>query len=343
MAAASPSTLPNRPAGSSLAEAHSRAPRTESRPAGCPGRDPGIVTRVTRLERSVNLVGVVLPFLGFLVAIPLLWNRAIDAGDLALLVGLYLVTGAGITVGFHRLLTHRSFKTHKATEYVFAVLGSLALQGSVLDWVADHRKHHAHPDVEGDPHSPHLGDGSGLRGLWHAHTGWLFENQGQADWRRYARDLYDDPGMRRITRAFPWLALATLLIPAALGALIHGTLGGALRGLLWGGLVRIFFVHHVTWSVNSICHYFGRRRFEVEDFSTNVFWLAIPSLGESWHHNHHAFPRSAVHGLRRWELDLSALAIGGLERLGLAWNVVRIPAERQEQKAAAGARPLARV
>jgi stearoyl-CoA desaturase (delta-9 desaturase) len=162
--------------------------------------------------------------------------------------------------------------------------------------------------------------------------GWLLDTQGQAEKRRYARDLLEDPWMRRISRAFPLLVLAGLAIPFGLGFALTGSLKGALTGLLWGGLVRIFFVHHVTWSVNSVCHFFGRRRFQTEDHSTNVFWLALPSLGESWHHNHHAFPRSAKHGLRWWEIDPSGLLIAGLERLGLASNVVRISPERQEQR-----------
>jgi stearoyl-CoA desaturase (Delta-9 desaturase) len=290
---------------------------------------------MTRAERNANLAGVVIPFLGLIVAVVLLWNRAVDAIDLALFVLMYALSGLGVTVGYHRLLTHRSFRTYRPVEYAFATLGSLSVQGSVLDWVADHRKHHAHADEDGDPHSPHVGHGSGLKGLWHAHAGWLLQTQGQADWKRYARELYEDRGMRAISRRFPLLVLASLLIPFALGWLLHGTFGGALRGLLWGGLVRIFFVHHVTWSVNSICHFFGRRRFPLADRSTNVPWLAIPSLGESWHHNHHAFPRSASHGLRWWEIDISGLVIRALKRLGLAWNVVRIAPERQEQKASA--------
>jgi stearoyl-CoA desaturase (delta-9 desaturase) len=288
---------------------------------------------MSRTERNANLLGVVMPFAGLLIAVILLWNRAVDAIDLAILLVMYLATALGVTIGYHRLLTHRSFQTHPWVERTFAVLGSLSVQGSVLDWVADHRKHHAHTDVEGDPHSPHVGHGSGLRGLWHAHTGWLMETQGQADWKRYAAELYEDPRMRRIGKRFPYYVLATLLIPTALGFVLHGfTLGGALRGYVWGGLVRIFLVHHVTWSVNSICHYFGSRRFAIEDRSTNVFWLALPSLGESWHHNHHAFPRSARHGLRWWEVDVSALIISGLERTGLAWNVVRVSPERQREK-----------
>jgi len=295
---------------------------------------------VTRTERTANLIGVLVPFLGVLAAIGLFWNRAVDAVDLAILAAMYLLTAVGITVGFHRLLTHRAFQTYPWLERTFAVLGSLSVQGSVMDWVADHRKHHAHTDREGDPHSPHVGHGSGLRGLWHAHTGWLLETQGQADWKRYAPDLYEDPRMRRIGRCFPLLALASVLIPTVAGFCLDGfTLAGALGGFVWGGLVRIFLVHHVTWSVNSVCHFFGRRRFDTGDQSTNVAWLSLVSLGESWHHNHHAFPRSAYHGLRRWELDPSGLIISALRRAGLAWNVIRIAPERQRERALHEKRP----
>jgi stearoyl-CoA desaturase (delta-9 desaturase) len=290
------------------------------------------------MERAANLVGVVVPFLGVLAAIVLLWDRAVDAADLAILVISYMLTAVGVTVGFHRLLTHRAFQTHPWLERTFAVLGSLSVQGSVMDWVADHRKHHAHTDREGDPHSPHVGHGSGAAGLWHAHVGWLLKTQGQADWSRYASELYEDAAMRSIGRSFPLLALFSVLAPAAAGFVVHGgTAAGALRGLVWGGLVRIFIVHHVTWSVNSVCHFFGTRRFDVEDHSTNVGWLSLLSLGESWHHNHHAFPRSAYHGLRWWELDPSGLIISGLERVGLAWNVVRIAPERQRSRTLARA------
>src|SRR4051812_19111782 len=220
-----------------------------------------------QLTRIANVIGVVLPVIGIAVAIVLLWHRAVDGFDLALLAVTYLLTGFGVTVGYHRLLTHRSFQTSKPLEYLFAALGSCALQGSVLDWVADHRKHHAHADEEGDPHSPHVGDGTGLRGLWHAHVGWLFDSQGGANWRRYAQDLYEDRGMRTINRLFPLLTLLSLGLPALAGFAYHGDLAGALRGLVWGGLVRIFLLHHVTWSINSICHFFGSRPFPVDDES----------------------------------------------------------------------------
>jgi stearoyl-CoA desaturase (delta-9 desaturase) len=297
---------------------------------------------MTRIEKQANIVAVVLPFVATLAAIVLLWNSVVSWSDLAIFAVMYVLTGVGVTVGFHRLLTHRSFQVSKPLEYAFAVLGSMAVQGPVIGWVADHRKHHAHADEEGDPHSPHVGHGDGvtgvLSGLWHAHVGWLLMNQGRAG-KRYAKDLYEDRGMRRINRWFPLLALAGLLIPAAAGWLLTGTLAGAATGLLWGGLVRVFIVHHVTWSVNSVCHFLGARRFETDDESRNVFWLALPSFGESWHHNHHAFPRSAEHGLKRWEIDPSALVIRGLERVGLARNVVRIAPERQLERERGAAAP----
>jgi stearoyl-CoA desaturase (delta-9 desaturase) len=281
------------------------------------------------LERSANIGAVLLPFVAFCVAVALLWGDGVGPADLAVMAGFYLATALGITIGYHRLFTHNAFSARKPLRYALAVLGSMAVQGPLSDWVADHRKHHAHTDVDGDPHSPHVGDGSGLRGLWHAHIGWLYRTQGQAATRRYAPDIVEDRGLRAISRAFAGLVLLSLLIPFAAGLLIHGTLTGALLTLLWAGFVRIFLLHHVTWSINSVCHFFGQRRFDVDDHSTNVFWLALPSLGESWHHNHHAFPRSAVHGLRRWELDPSALVIVALERLGLVSDVVRIAPERQ--------------
>jgi len=295
---------------------------------------------MTRAHRISNLIGAIVPFIAFLAAIALLWNEYVGWHDLAVLALMYVITGLGITVGYHRMLTHRSFQTYKPLEYMWAFLGSMAVQGPVIAWVADHRKHHAHTDAEGDPHSPHVGHGDGilgaLHGLWYAHMGWLFDAHGRADGEKYARDLVEDRGMTLMSRQFLSIVLIGLLIPAGLGYLLTGgTLKGAITGLIWGGLVRIFMLHHVTWSINSVCHFFGRRRFDVEDHSTNVFWLALPSFGESWHHNHHAFPRSAVHGLKWWEVDTSAMVIRAMKRLHLAWNVVEITPERQAQKMAA--------
>jgi stearoyl-CoA desaturase (Delta-9 desaturase) len=297
--------------------------------------------RVTRLERNANIAAVVIPFLGVIAAAVLLWHRFLGVRDVAIFLVMYLLSALGVTVGFHRLLTHRAFQTRPWLRYTLAVLGSLSLQGPVIDWVADHRKHHTFTDEDGDPHSPHAGHGAGVRGmlagLWHAHVGWLFSTHGQASSKRFARDLLDEPVMRRINRGFPVIALASLALPFLLGLIVSGSLvAGGLGALLWAGLVRIFLVHHVTWSINSICHFFGRRRFDTDDHSTNVFWLALPSLGEAWHHNHHAFPQSAFHGLRWYELDPSGWLILALERVGLAWDVRRVTTERAQAKLVGG-------
>jgi stearoyl-CoA desaturase (delta-9 desaturase) len=282
-----------------------------------------------------NLLAIVLPFAAFGLAIALLWGGAIQWIDVTVLVVGYTLTCLGITVGFHRLLTHRAFQTYPFVRYSLAVLGSLAVEGSVIKWVADHRKHHDLADEEGDPHSPHGEPGviGGLKGLWHAHVGWLFTSVGLADRRRYAPDLLKDRTMRLIDRAEKPLIVATLALPFLVGLLVRGTLTGALLTLVWGGLVRIFFLHHATFSINSICHFFGRRRFATPDESTNVAWLSLATFGESWHNNHHAFPTSAFHGLRRRELDLGGLFIRLLESLGLAWEVVRVSPERQRRSA----------
>jgi stearoyl-CoA desaturase (Delta-9 desaturase) len=297
---------------------------------------------MSRAHRITNLVAVLLPFAAFLGAIVLLWHRAVDWTDLAIFAVFYVATGFGITIGYHRLFTHRAFETSRALRVTFAILGSMAVEGSVITWVADHRKHHAYPDQEGDPHSPHVGRRPGvlgaLHGLWHAHLGWMLtgDGHGRASAHRYAPDLVKDRPIRWVNRTFLMWVVLTLLAPALAGfALSGGSLVGGLTGLLWGGLVRIFLLHHVTWSINSVCHFFGRRRFDVEDESRNVFWLALPSLGEAWHHNHHAFPTSAFHGLRPLEklADPAGLAIAAMEKLGLIWNVVRISPEKQAGKA----------
>jgi stearoyl-CoA desaturase (delta-9 desaturase) len=292
---------------------------------------------MSKLEKYANLVAVIVPFLGFAAAVTLTWGHFVHGTDLAILAGMYLASALGITIGYHRLLTHRAFDSPRPVKYALAIMGQTAVQGPVVDWVADHRKHHAFTDEEGDPHSPH-GHGGGLKGalhgLYHAHVGWLFVTQGRADRHRYARDLMDDPVMKRISKSFPLNALLGLAIPFGLGFAITGRIEGALTALLWGGLVRIFLLHHVTWSINSVCHFFGRRRFAVDDHSTNVFWLALPSLGESWHHNHHAFPRSAHHGMRWWEVDVSGLIILAMKKVGLARDVVTISPEKQAERLA---------
>ncbi|MGH3003584.1 MAG: acyl-CoA desaturase, partial [Gaiellaceae bacterium] len=278
---------------------------------------------MSRAHKVGNLLGVTLPVAGLVVAIVLLWNRWLHPVDLVLLAVGYLLTGIGITVGYHRLFTHRAFQTKQWVRWTFAILGSMAVEGPVLAWVADHRKHHQFSDVEGDPHSPHVGGGNGFlaaaRNLFHAHVGWLFVSEGRADVPKYVPDLIREPGMKTINRLFGvWLTIS-LLVPAAIGYAIAGTWQGALTALLWGGAVRIFLLHHVTFSINSICHFWGRRNFRSADESRNVWLLSLISFGESWHNNHHAFPTSAFHGMKRFEaaMDPGGWVITGLEKLGL--------------------------
>jgi stearoyl-CoA desaturase (delta-9 desaturase) len=294
---------------------------------------------VSRVDRNVNIAAVVIPFLATILGAIFAWGSFLHVRDLVIFAAMYLMSAFGITIGFHRHLTHRAFETFKPVRYALAIMGSFAVEGPVLAWVADHRKHHAFSDEDGDPHSPHVGHGTGiaavLRGLYHAHVGWLFESNGRAEKRRYCPDLVAEPGMLRIHKAFPLLVLASFAIPFGAGAAWGGSLSAGLEALLWAGLVRIFLVHHVTWSINSVCHFFGQRRFDTHDESRNVFWLALPSLGEAWHHNHHAFPRSAYHGLRWYELDPSGWVIFTAAKLGLVWNVVSVDRERQRAKLAA--------
>lgn len=263
-------------------------------------------------NRYVVLVFVVVPFLATLFAIWLLWQRAVHWSDLILLVGGYTLVILGVGMGFHRMLTHRSFRPHPIVKVLLLLLGSMALEGPALEWAATHLKHHAHADQEGDPHSP-------VEGLFHAQIGWVLREFSN-DPSIYCRSLTTDPVVCFMSRTFALWVVLSLVIPFALGGW---------SGLLWGGLVRIFLVHHVTWSVNSICHTFGRRAFETRDRSRNEWIVGLLAFGEGWHNNHHAFPRSAFHGLRWWQLDLSGFLIWLLERLGLVREVYRVPLARQ--------------
>jgi stearoyl-CoA desaturase (delta-9 desaturase) len=301
---------------------------------------PDDVEPVAHETRDRVITGLVtgIPFIALGFVAWQAWEKTLHWHDLAVFAIVYLATALGITVGFHRLLTHRSFATTGHVRAILAALGSAAIEGPVISWVADHRKHHAFSDRDGDPHSPHVGhDGRwrAVRGLAHAHLGWLFVHTARGAKRRYAPDLLDDPIIRFIDRSFLLWAALGLAVPFALGVAIGGTVTTGLTGLLWGGAVRIFLVHHVTYSINSLCHFFGRRPFATGDESRNLAWLALPSLGEAWHNNHHAFPTSAGHGLRRWEkaLDPSGWVIRLLERGGLAWDVVGVSPERMEAKA----------
>ena len=288
------------------------------------------------LDRFLTGTITVLPFVGLGLAAWQLWESALNWSDVIVFAIVYTLTGLGITVGFHRLLTHRAFKTKPWVRGVFGALGSAAIEGPVISWVADHRKHHAFADQEGDPHSPHVDHGHGLKGalkgLAHAHVGWLFIHTQRGNKERYAPDLMKDPVIAYIDRTFLLWVIAGLALPFLLGWAIGGTLMAGLTGLLWGGLVRMLVLHHVTYSINSLCHFFGRRDFDTDDESRNLLWLAPLSFGESWHNNHHAFPTSAHHGLRWWQVDVSALVIRGLEKVGLAWDVQRPSAERMAAK-----------
>ena len=291
-----------------------------------------------RRDRVIAGIVTAVPILSLFVVGWQLWASLLGWNDIIVFVLLYVLTGFGVTVGFHRLLTHRAFKTTRPIRATLAILGSAAIEGPVISWVADHRKHHAFADREGDPHSPHVGHGHGwrgaLRGLVHAHVGWLFIHTHRGRRTRYAPDLLGDPVVSWVDRTFVVWALGGLVTAFGLGWLFGGTLRDGLTGVLWGGAVRMLMVHHVTYSINSLCHFFGRQRFDTGDQSRNLAWLAPLSLGEAWHNNHHAFPTSAQHGLRRWELDASALLIRALERVGLAWDVMRVSPDRQAAKLA---------
>jgi stearoyl-CoA desaturase (delta-9 desaturase) len=302
-----------------------------------PGADDIQVTEHETLDRIATGTITAIPFIGLGLVVWQTWESALRWSDIAVFAIMYLATGLGVTVGFHRLLTHRSFQTKPWLRATFAALGSVAIEGPVTAWVADHRKHHAFSDQEGDPHSPHVDHGHGwsgaLRGLLHAHVGWLFIHTQRGNKERYAPDLMKDPQIRFVDRTFLWWALGGLIpLPFVLGLAIGGSVHAGLTGILWGGLVRMLVLHHVTYSINSLCHFFGRRRFETGDESRNLAWLAPLSFGEAWHNNHHAFPTSAEHGMRRWEFDPSALVIRALEKTGLAWKVIRVPRERQARK-----------
>jgi stearoyl-CoA desaturase (delta-9 desaturase) len=294
-----------------------------------------------KLERRITIFAVVVPFLAFIAAIVLTWGGLVHLRDLAIMAAMYVFTGLGVTVGFHRLFTHRSFVAPKAVRALFAVAGSMSLQGSIITWVADHRKHHTFADEEGDPHSPHLHGEEGVKGvvagLWHSHTGWLFDMREKASKSRYARDLRQDPIIRYIDKTFlVWVGLG-LAIPFLAGFALSGwSVTAGLTALLWGGLVRIFLQHHATWSVNSVCHMFGARPFDVDDESRNNWLVALVSFGEGWHHNHHAFPTSARHGLRRIEIDPSYYVIKAMEKLRLVRDV-RVPRPEDLERKRPGA------
>ncbi len=277
------------------------------------------------LERRIAVAMIVVPFIGLILGAAVALRSDVGTRNLGLLLGMYAVNILGIGVGFHRLFSHRAFRTGAAMKSLLAFAGSMAAQGPVLYWAAIHRRHHAYSDRDGDPHSPHLhspGVRASLSAFWHAHTGWLFSPEAY-DWAFYIPDLLTDRVLLRMNRLyFLWVAIG-IAIPAAIGGYLAHSWIGAAQGALWGGLVRIALTHHATWSVNSICHIYGTRPFRSNDLSANNPLMALVTFGEGWHNNHHAFPSSAYHGLRWWEVDLSGYAIRALAVVGLARDIKR--------------------
>jgi stearoyl-CoA desaturase (delta-9 desaturase) len=292
------------------------------------------------VDQVANVVVTVVPVGLVAFAAWRAWGGALRWPDVVAFAVTYVLTGVGVTVGFHRLLTHRSFKTSPVLRGLLAALGSAAVEGPVIEWVANHRKHHRFSDQPGDPHSPHVDHASGWRGafggLFHAHLGWILGGDALADEQHYAKDLLADPVVRFVDRTFVLWVIVGFAFPFGLGFALTGSIAGALTALLWGGAVRMFCLHHATFSINSLCHFFGRRNFATGDESRNLLWLALPTLGEAWHNNHHAFPTSARHGLRWWQLDPSGWLIAGMERTGLVWDVIRIAPERYRAVQARG-------
>jgi stearoyl-CoA desaturase (delta-9 desaturase) len=282
--------------------------------------------------RVAILAIVILPFVGFIAAIVSLWGWGIGWPEVSMLIAMYVLTVLGITIGFHRLFTHRSFETNPMIQGILAILGSMAVEGPLLKWVALHRRHHQFSDKENDPHSPHV-NFSGiiglLRGVWYSHIGWFFTPD-PPRLEHYVKDLHRSKLLRVIDRFFLLWVFLGLLIPALAGGLITHSWMGALTGLIWGGLARVFLVHHVTWSINSICHIWGSKAYETNDESKNNLLLGILGLGEGWHNNHHAFPSSARHGLKWWQIDPSYLVIQLFGILGLA-SKIKIPALQKSQ------------
>ena len=293
------------------------------RPGTTGGPQPVISGRRDSTNQFLIYFFSVVPLLAVALAVPFAWGWGLGWTDVILAASFYIVSGLGITVGFHRYFTHASYRAKRGLKIGLAVAGQLALQGPVIDWVADHRRHHAFSDRAGDPHSPWLYGTSALalaKGFWHAHMGWIFERD-LTNQQRFTPDLLADKDIIRVNRSFAACTAVSLLLPALLGGLITGSWAGALTAFFWAGLVRVALLHHVTWSVNSICHMIGERPFAARDKSANFWPLALVSLGESWHNLHHADPTCARHGVLRGQLDISARTIWLFEKLGWAYKV----------------------
>jgi len=308
---------------------------------------PGVIEMTPRqeqMQRIAVLVLTILPLGGFVFAIVHFWGTGLSVVDAGIALAFYLFTGLGVTIGYHRLFTHRSFVARRPLKIALAIAGSMSVQGSIIDWVATHRRHHAFSDREGDPHSPHLDDDGSLRGtirgLWHAHIGWLRSPE-MTDNERWAPDLLADKDIVLIHKRFGTLMFSSFALPALLGGLFTWSIEGAVTAFMWGSLARIFVLHHVTWSINSVCHFFGDRPFQSNDRSTNNWVLAILSFGESWHNGHHAFPTSAVHGIGRGQIDPTATMIRLFEKMKLASRVKLVTPKQLAQKAVEDIEPRA--
>jgi stearoyl-CoA desaturase (delta-9 desaturase) len=288
----------------------------------------------SRLDKFLVGVFVIVPLLAVAAAVPLAWGWGLGWHDIVIALVFYVISGIGISMGFHRYFTHSSFKAVRGLKIAMAIAGSLAIEGEVLVWVADHRRHHKYSDKEGDPHSPWRfgNDWKALtKGLAFAHVGWLFSSDHTSQ-EKFVPDLLADPDIRAVSRWFPGLVAVTLLAPALIGGLWSMSWAGALTAFFWASLVRICLLHHTTWSINSVCHTFGNEDFEVRDKSRNVAWLAIPSFGESWHNLHHSDPTCARHGALKGQIDISARVIAWAETLGWAYDVRWPDGERLSAK-----------
>jgi stearoyl-CoA desaturase (Delta-9 desaturase) len=284
-------------------------------------------------EQFMLYTFVIVPFLAFLAAVPVAWGWGLGWTDVILFVVFYYVSGLGVTIGYHRHFTHGSFKANRPLRIAMAIAGSMAIEGPVIRWVADHRRHHAHSDRDGDPHSPwRYGETTGalLKGLFWAHLGWMFD-ENHTNREKYTPDLLADKDIRIVDRLFLLWLLLSIFLPPAIAGLIHMSWAAALSAFFWASLVRIFLLHHVTWSINSICHTIGERPFQARDKSTNFWPLAILSFGESWHNMHHADPTATRHGVLKGQLDTSARIIWIFEKLGWATDVRWPKADRLQK------------
>lgn len=298
------------------------APEAPANSTSLDNRAPEQVLQSQGMKTAIGLF-IIIPLIAVVAAIPVAWGGFLGWSDVIIALVFYVITGAGITLGYHRFFTHGSFKTNRTVKVLLAIFGSMAVEGSLAQWVADHRKHHAYSDEEGDPHSPwRFGTDrkAVLKGLYWAHCGWLFD-ENQSNRERFAPDILADKDLQRVTNSFIPIVIFTLLGPAVIGGLVTWSWWGAITAFFWASLIRIALIHHVTWSINSITHVYGKRPFNSRDLSGNVAWLAIPSFGESWHNLHHAEPTAARHGVLRGQIDISARTIWVMEKLGLASDV----------------------